>query len=170
MAAPFRHQRPSRAQPRQRCLGDVASCPDGAQFRRRRGGGRALARDRRAYGFRRQHAGARSLRLRRQPLGDPRPLPAPEAGPRGAGGLAAAALGGTVYVFGGEWFDAAGGGVYSQVWAYDGAEDRWREATRMPTPRHGLGALTLGDAIYTIGGAAQAGGSETTASVEVFRP
>ena len=98
------------------------------------------------------------------------PLPAPEAGPRGAGGLAAAALGGTVYVFGGEWFDAAGGGVYSQVWAYDGAEDRWREATRMPTPRHGLGALTLGDAIYTIGGAAQAGGSETSAAVEVFLP
>lgn len=98
------------------------------------------------------------------------PLPEPEAGPRGAGGLAAATLDGTIYVFGGEWFDAAGGGVYDQVWAYDTAEDRWREATRMLTPRHGLGAVALGDAIYTIGGAARAGGNQTSAAVEVFRP
>lgn len=98
------------------------------------------------------------------------PLPEPEAGPRGSGGLAAAMLDGTIYVFGGEWFDAAGGGVYAQVWAWDGAEDRWREAGRMPTPRHGLGAVTLNGAIFTIGGAAEAGGNQTSAAVEVFRP
>lgn len=98
------------------------------------------------------------------------PLPEPSEGPRGAGGLAAAVLHGTIHVFGGEWFDAAGGGVYSQVWAFDPDEDRWREASRMPTPRHGLGAVTIGDAIYTIGGGAQAGGGETTGLVEVFRP
>ncbi|MFP4519928.1 MAG: Kelch repeat-containing protein [Oceanicaulis sp.] len=98
------------------------------------------------------------------------PLPEPVAGPRGAGGLAAAVLGDALYVFGGEWFDNAGGGVYRQVWVFDTVEDRWREAGAMPTPRHGLGAVTLGDAIYTIAGAAQAGGDETRAAVEVFRP
>ncbi|TGY94242.1 galactose oxidase [Marinicauda pacifica] len=97
------------------------------------------------------------------------PLPVPAAGPRGAGGLAAAQVYGTIFTFGGEWFDD-GGGVYDQVWAYDTREDRWREATRMPTPRHGLGAVALDGAIYTIGGAAQAGGVNTSASVEVFRP
>lgn len=98
------------------------------------------------------------------------PLPEPAAGPRGAGGLAAAALGDAIYVFGGEWFDNSGGGVYSQVWAYDAAEDRWRDAGAMPTPRHGLGAVTRDDAIYTIAGAARAGGNETSAAVEKFRP
>ncbi len=98
------------------------------------------------------------------------PLPQPEAGPLGAGGLAAAALGGTLYAFGGEYFDNSGGGVYGQVWAYDADADVWSEASRMPTPRHGLGALTVGDAIWTLGGAARAGGNETSAAVELFTP
>ncbi len=96
------------------------------------------------------------------------PTPEPVAGPRGAGGLGAAVLGGTIYVFGGEWFSSTGGGVYSQVWAYDAAADSWREASTMPTPRHGLGAVTVGNRIATIGGAAQAGGNETSAAVEWF--
>jgi len=98
------------------------------------------------------------------------PLPEPQAGPRGAGGLAAAALNGRVYAFGGEWFDSTGGGVYTQVWAYDPQSDAWSQAGVMPTPRHGLGAVTLDDAIWTIAGAARAGGNETSAAVEVFRP
>lgn len=98
------------------------------------------------------------------------PLPEPAAGPRGAGGLAAATLGDALYAFGGEWFDSSGGGVYRQVWAYDAAQDRWREAGDMPTPRHGLGAVTVDEAIHTIAGAARAGGNQTSAAVEVFRP
>ncbi|MEO1037989.1 MAG: kelch repeat-containing protein [Pseudomonadota bacterium] len=98
------------------------------------------------------------------------PLPQPEAGPRGAGGLAAAELGGRLYAFGGEWFDNSGGGVYAQVWAYDPVADAWQEIGRMPTPRHGLGAVTLQGAIYTIGGAAAAGGNLTSAAVEVLEP
>lgn len=96
------------------------------------------------------------------------PLPDPNAGPVGAGGLAAASLNGQLYAFGGEWFDNSGGGVYSQVWAYNPQTDAWSEAGTMPTPRHGLGAVTLGDAIWTIAGAARAGGNETSAAVEVF--
>lgn len=98
------------------------------------------------------------------------PLPEPQAGPRGAGGLAAAALNGRVYALGGEWFDSTGGGVYSQVWAWDPQADAWTEAGAMPTPRHGLGAVTLDDAIWTFAGAARTGGNETSATVEVFRP
>ena len=98
------------------------------------------------------------------------PLPEPEAGPRGSGGLAAAALNGEVVGFGGEWFDSTGGGVYPQVWAYDREADAWREATRMPTARHGLGAVTLNNAIWTLAGASEAGGNATSAAVEVFKP
>lgn len=98
------------------------------------------------------------------------PLPQPEAGPRGAGGLAASALNGRLYAFGGEWFDSSGGGVYDQVWSYDPGADAWTQAGVMPTPRHGLGALELNGSIHTIGGAARAGGNQTSAAVEVFTP
>lgn len=98
------------------------------------------------------------------------PLPAPAAGPRGAGGLAAAVVNTALFAFGGEWFDNSGGGVYSQVWAYDAGADSWSEAGAMPTPRHGLGAVTRDNAVWTIAGAARAGGNETSAAVEVFTP
>ncbi len=96
------------------------------------------------------------------------PLPDPVEGPRGSGGLAASVLDGTIYVFGGEWFSSTGGGVYSQVWAYNAEADNWRQASTMPTPRHGLGAVTVGDRIATIAGAALAGGNATSAAVEWF--
>ena len=97
------------------------------------------------------------------------PLPLPSRGPRGSGGLAAASVGDTLYVFGGEWFED-GGGVYEEVWAWRADSDSWEAAGTMPTPRHGLGALSLDGAIYTIGGAAQRGAVETSAKIVVFRP
>ncbi|WP_429911085.1 Kelch repeat-containing protein [Glycocaulis sp.] len=97
------------------------------------------------------------------------PLPQPSRGPRGSGGLAAASVGDTLYVFGGEWFEDDGG-VYEEVWAWRADTDSWEAVTRMPTPRHGLGAHALDGAIYTIGGAAQRGAVDTSAAVEVFRP
>lgn len=98
------------------------------------------------------------------------PLPEPEAGPRGAGGLACASLNGALYAFGGEWFDNSGGGVYAQVWRYDPQSDSWTEMARMPTPRHGLGAVTVGDRIATLAGAAQPSGVQTSARLEWFTP
>ncbi|MEM6650201.1 MAG: kelch repeat-containing protein [Pseudomonadota bacterium] len=98
------------------------------------------------------------------------PLPKAEKGPHGAGGLASAVLNDTIYVFGGEWFDEDGGGVYHQTWAYDIAKDEWTDEGEMPTPRHGLGAVALNGKIYTIGGAAGVSGEGTSRLVEVFTP
>jgi hypothetical protein len=49
--------------------------------------------------------------------------------PQGQGGLAAAALGGKLYAFGGEYFDN-GGGVYPESWAYEPTTDRLDRAAR----------------------------------------
>lgn len=94
---------------------------------------------------------------------------APRRCPRRKGGLAAAAAGGRLYAFGGEFFDT-GGGVYPEVWVYDPASDSWDAVAPMPHPRHGLGAVTLDGAIHVIGGALKASGVETSALVEIYRP
>ncbi len=90
--------------------------------------------------------------------------------PRAQGGLAAASVGGKLYAFGGEYFGAGGGGVFKQTWEYDPAKDKWRAMAPMPTPRHGLGAVAIGQKIYVIGGATQASGRGTSAKVEIFMP
>jgi len=89
--------------------------------------------------------------------------------PQGQGGLAAAAIGGKLYAFGGEYFDN-GGGVYAESWQYDPATDRWTALPDMPHPRHGLGAVSVGNAIYVIGGALRVGGNQTSPLVEIFTP
>ena len=88
--------------------------------------------------------------------------------PKAQGGLAAAAMSGKIYVFGGEYFSAGGGGVFADAWEYDPREDRWRAVAAMPRPRHGLGAVTIGRNIYVLGGAAKAGGEETSSAVDQF--
>ena len=97
------------------------------------------------------------------------PLPkGTQAGaPLGRGGLAAAEWNGYIYAFGGEWF-GSGGGVYSEVFEYDPREDKWRSVASMPRPRHGLGAVALDDGVYVVGGASQAGGNGTTATLDRF--
>jgi len=97
------------------------------------------------------------------------PLPAPirQRAPRGQGGLAAAALGGRVYAFGGEWFDGDGG-VYADAWEYDPAADAWRAVAAMTRPRHGLGAVAHDGAVYVIGGASERGGRATTGYTDRF--
>ncbi|GJL95316.1 MAG: hypothetical protein DHS20C05_17210 [Hyphococcus sp.] len=88
--------------------------------------------------------------------------------PKAQGGLAAAVLNRKIYVFGGEYFSPAGGGVFAEAWEYDPIADRWRAVAAMPRPRHGLGAVTLGNNIYVVGGAAKAGGAETSAALDRF--
>ena len=90
--------------------------------------------------------------------------------PNAQGGLAAAVLDGKLYAFGGEFFGPGGGGVHPECWVYDPRADKWSSIPAMPVPRHGLGAVTIGDAIYVIGGAARAGGEATTNRLSVFRP
>jgi N-acetylneuraminic acid mutarotase len=82
--------------------------------------------------------------------------------PTARGGIAAAALNGKLYVFGGE-----NPGVFPHTEEYDPAQRAWRLAD-MTTPRHGMGAVTVADAIHVIGGGTRAGfGAAPTH--EVFR-
>jgi len=90
--------------------------------------------------------------------------------PQGQGGLAAASVGGRLYAFGGEYFQPEPGGVYAEAWCYVPAYDVWQPIPDMPSPRHGLGAVTLGRDIHVIGGALGVGGRETSALVEIFTP
>lgn len=91
-----------------------------------------------------------------------KPMPQPEAG------TACALLGDSIFVFGGEYFDEQGGDVYPTVWRYELKRKRWSEAAIMPVPRHGLGAVTFDNAIWLIGGAAEAGAKDTRHTVSHF--
>ncbi len=88
--------------------------------------------------------------------------------PKAQGGLAAAVLNGKIYAFGGEYFTPQPGGVFAESWEYDPDTDHWRAVAAMPRRRHGLGAVSLGEAIYVLGGAAQPSGDETSAALDRF--
>lgn len=85
--------------------------------------------------------------------------------PRASGGLAGAAAGGRLYVFGGE-----NPGVIPETWSYDPMTDQWRSEPAMRTPRHGLAGAGVRGKIYAIGGGAKASGGQVTAIVEVLIP
>lgn len=79
------------------------------------------------------------------------PLPRARAGFAGA-----AALGGRIYVFGGEGNpDPGTRGVFADGDAYDPVGDRWRTVSPMRTPRHGTSAAALGGRVFVPGGATQ---------------
>lgn len=88
--------------------------------------------------------------------------------PQAQAGLAAAVLAGKIYVFGGEYFTPGGGGVFAEAWEYDPRKDKWRAVAAMPHPRHGLGAVTINNTIYVLGGALKAGGEGTSAVLDKF--
>jgi len=85
--------------------------------------------------------------------------------PAARGGIAAVALGGRLFVFGGE----ESSGVFGQTDVYDPATDRWSSMNPMPTARHGLGAAVVGKKIYVIGGGTKPGASRSSLN-EVFDP
>jgi non-specific serine/threonine protein kinase len=64
------------------------------------------------------------------------------------GGIAAAAVGRRVVVFGGE----EGAGTIGSVELYDPARRRWSDLPDMLTPRHGLGGVSLGRRVFAIEG------------------
>ncbi|MCH8873205.1 hypothetical protein IH824_10620, partial [candidate division KSB1 bacterium] len=74
--------------------------------------------------------------------------------PTARGGLAAATIGNTIFVFGGESLTS----TFEQNEQYI-PEAGWFSHTRMPTPRHGLGAVAVDDRIYVIGGGVVPGAS-----------
>jgi N-acetylneuraminic acid mutarotase len=80
--------------------------------------------------------------------------------PTARGGIAAAAVGTTIYTFGGEGNVVDGvNTVFDQVEAYDTRRDRWQRLAPMPIPRHGTAAVAVGGTIYIPGGGNRGGGS-----------
>lgn len=76
--------------------------------------------------------------------------------PQAQGGLAAAAVGGKLYAFGGEQFVPTSK-VFGDAWVYDPATDRWSALPPMPAPRHGHGAAAIGNRIFLVGGGEKVG-------------
>jgi len=85
--------------------------------------------------------------------------------PTARSGIAAAVLGGRIYVFGGEGSE----GTFDENEAYDPETDSWETLEPMPTARHGLGAAVVGDTIYVIGGGETPGLSVSGAN-EAYTP
>ncbi|KAF7771207.1 hypothetical protein PCIT_a4265 [Pseudoalteromonas citrea] len=98
--------------------------------------------------------------------------------PQASAGLAAAVINDQIYVFGGEEYTY----VYDEnnqkrmktrtfdsVWRYDIKRDMWStESLKMTSTRHGLGAVTIDNKIYLLGGAVEAGATGTSANVEIL--
>ncbi|KAF2667248.1 galactose oxidase [Microthyrium microscopicum] len=78
--------------------------------------------------------------------------------PTARGGVAAAATGGKIYVFGGEGNPNSKNGTYPDVGIFDIAQNRSEVGTPMEYPRHGFGAAAVGDIIYLPGGGQKLGG------------
>jgi N-acetylneuraminic acid mutarotase len=58
--------------------------------------------------------------------------------------------------------------VFGQMESYDPKTDSWQSHAPMPTPRHSVGAVAIGDAIYVTGGGAVTGGAVQSAVNEAF--
>jgi hypothetical protein len=60
--------------------------------------------------------------------------------------------------------------VFGQMESYDPAADSWQHHAPMPTPRHAVAAVAIGDWIYVAGGGAVLGGAVQSAVHEAFTP
>src|SRR5581483_9378800 len=69
--------------------------------------------------------------------------------PVGITGMAAAAVGSTVYIIGG---DSEGSACTRRVLAYDISHERWSYRDSLSTPRCGAAAAALGGRVFVIGG------------------
>ncbi len=77
--------------------------------------------------------------------------------PTARGGVAATVVNGRLLVFGGEGNPGAASGVFPQAESYDPATDAWTSFANMLTPRHGMGAATVGSVAVVPGGATSSG-------------
>lgn len=93
---------------------------------------------------------------------------APAAVPQGRGGMGKAIYaGGEFWVFGGETLNGPGAtslGVYQRVDIYDSVHNRWRAGPPLPTARHGIFPVLVGDRIFVLGGGDHSGESASTVS------
>jgi len=89
--------------------------------------------------------------------------------PTARGGIAACALNGKLYVFGGEFFTPNSSGVFEETEEYNPTTNTWRTLQPMPVPRHGMGAVAVGDSIFIIGGGPDAGYSVSNVN-SIFVP
>ena len=90
--------------------------------------------------------------------------------PTPRGGVAAAAVGGKVYTFGGEGNPAEGSkGVFNQTEVYDTVRDEWKVLTPMKVPRHGTYAVAVDGRIYIPGGGISIGAGPVDV-LDVFVP
>ncbi|WP_324650000.1 malectin domain-containing carbohydrate-binding protein [Georgenia sp. H159] len=93
--------------------------------------------------------------------------------PQARGGMGKAVwYDGEMYVIGGETQNGAGATanrVYNRVDIYNPATNSWRLGTPMPTARHGIFPLLVGNRIVVAGGGVTAGFSHSTV-VETYNP
>lgn len=94
--------------------------------------------------------------------------PAPPL-PTGRSGHAVAALDGCVYALGGEGNRARGDGMFDEVERYVVAAGVWETLEPMPLPRHGMGAVPVGDRLLVPAGATVAGFG-AVAAADAFSP
>jgi hypothetical protein len=93
------------------------------------------------------------------------PLPAPR------GGITGAALGGCMFVFGGEGERSHVLGMTPNTYGYDPRADRWTRLADLPIGVHGLkGSAVIDGRIFLPGGAVTWGGNTGTNAVQVYRP
>ncbi len=93
------------------------------------------------------------------------PLPAPR------GGITGAALGGCMFVFGGEGDMGHVLGLTPTAYGYDPRADRWTRLPDLPIAVHGLkGSAVIGDRIFLPGGAITVGGNTGTNAMQLYRP
>lgn len=86
------------------------------------------------------------------------------------GGVAVAAVGSRIFVFGGEGNKASRKGVFPNVEAYDTEKNVWEKVGTMQNPRHGNAAVAVGNKIYVLAGGAAQGGGEPGSIVESYGP
>lgn len=84
-------------------------------------------------------------------------------------GISAATYNGSVFIFGGEDAGGVNPKTYGNNEVFDPSIGIWISKQSLPTPRHGLSAITVDDRIYTIGGGPRAGLSVSDVN-EVFTP